>query len=144
MIGYWSTRFWVDGEPVSQGSMRSPKAGVVIHDSAKLKGWRDAIAWAAKESMYGQPMLDQPVDLTCTFIFSKPKKPHHPHYADTALDLDKLIRAVGDALQGVVVKNDARIVRVSSAKLWTGTTPFTRPTPGVYVSIETVGEDWPK
>lgn len=137
---YRSFRMWVDGVPVAQGSMRSPRAGVVLHDSKRLAGWRDLVAWTAKQEMFpGEPLFDQPVHLTVAFVFDRPKRPRHPLWTDTAPDLDKLIRAVGDALQGVVLKNDSRIVMVSAQKKWVGEPPLSRPTPGVYVSVESVG-----
>ena len=109
---------WVPGEPVPQGSMRSPKAGLVLHSNPKLKSWRAEIGWAAKDCWRGSALLDGPVSLDCAFVFTRTKRPRHPFWRDTAPDLDKLIRAVGDALEGVVLSNDARIVRVSAHKKW--------------------------
>ncbi len=111
---------WVPGEPVPQGSMRSPRAGVVLHNSKALMPWRDSIAWTAKSKWRGQALLDEPVNLTCEFYFAKPKKARTDVFRDTAPDLDKLIRAVGDALQGVVIVNDSRIVSVIAQKKWAG------------------------
>lgn len=137
MTRYSSLTLWVPGLPIPQGSMRSPRAGVVLHNSPELKSWRDSIAWAAKDEWRGQPLLDQSVYLTCGFIFPKPARSRHPHWRDTAPDLDKLIRAVGDALEGVVLKNDARIVSVTASKKWTGERPLSFPEPGAYIRIET-------
>lgn len=99
--------------------MRSPKAGVVIHNnSKKLLPWRTQVADAARKAWGGKPLIDAPVFLTCEFMFPRPARRKKSPWRDTAPDLDKLIRAVGDALQGVVVVNDSRIVWVLATKVW--------------------------
>ena len=63
--------------------------------------------------------LDTPVEVHATFYLQRPKKPRLDHAA-TGLDLDKLQRCVGDALErSGVLKNDARIVRWRAEKHWT-------------------------
>ena len=81
--------------------------------------------------------MDCPVRLTVAFYFPRPKKPQHEWWASTALDLDKLIRAVGDAIQGVVIKNDSRIVVITATKRWVGSL-WAPNEPGVSVRIEEV------
>lgn len=127
---------WVSGAPVAQGSMRSPKAGVVLHGSENLTAWRDQIAWAAKDKWRGKPLIDAPVKLDCQFHFNKPQRPRHEWWRDTAPDLDKLIRAVGDALEGVVLKNDARIAMVTASKHWTVEPPHSISDAGVFITLE--------
>lgn len=123
-----SLTLWVPGVPIAQGSMRSPKAGIVLHNSPDLKEWRENIGWAAKDVWRGKPLLDCPVELSCIFQFEAPKKPRHERWRDTSPDLDKLLRAVGDALEGVVLKNDSRIASVTCSKKWG--------VPGVYIHLE--------
>ena len=111
--------FTVTGTPVGQGSMRSPRAGVVLHSTDKLKGWREAVGWAAKEAMAGRALLQGPLYLQAWFHFAAPKsQPRRFGSKATAPDLDKLLRAIGDALEGIVYANDAQIARVSAEKRW--------------------------
>jgi Holliday junction resolvase RusA-like endonuclease len=39
-------------------------------------------------------------------------------------DLDKLVRAIGDALEGVCYENDCQIIRTLSEKVWADTRPY--------------------
>ena len=133
---YSTVSFWVPGIPEAQGSMRSPRAGVVLHNKPSLTAWRDLIGFTAKQAWGTRPLLDWPVRMTCAFYFPKPQRPQHDGWASTSLDLDKLIRAVGDALQGVVLKNDSRIVAITAQKRWAGGVLGPQE-PGLSVRLET-------
>lgn len=101
--------FWIDGLPASQGSKRHVGRGIMIEANKQLPAWRKAIEDEAREIHKGEP-IDQPVIVRADFFLPKPKRPRWLVPA-TALDLDKLQRALGDGLEkGGVLKNDARIV----------------------------------
>ena len=106
--------FDVAGTPVPQGSMRSPKAGVVIHNSGeKLKSWRDSIGTLASVHFKGAPHTG-PVSVALTFGLKPPQK--HEVRPIKKPDLDKLVRAVLDALTSIAYKDDSQVVHIEAEK----------------------------
>lgn len=114
--------FEVEGRPRQQGSMRSPAAGVVLHDSVNLKGWRQAVAVRCREVFKGLPHAG-PVQLSLYFTFSTPRLHRGKTQKTTAPDLDKLIRAVCDGLTGVLYVDDAQVFHVEAEKAWSAEVP---------------------
>lgn len=135
-----SVSFFVPGEPVTQGSMRSftnPKTGrtVIVHDKEKeLSAWRDEITAFARHAWAkaGWETLDEPVMVTLVAYVTPPKRPRFP-VPGMKPDLDKIQRAIGDALSPdqrpnkakpwkakpwQALKEDSRIVRWKSEKLY--------------------------
>lgn len=132
--------FMVLGPPVQQGDMVCYGSGKrradgkgghrLVHANAKdLDPWRERVAAAARKwvvnSPYGGEKADehQPLDVAITWSLERPKshwgtgrnadtlKPSAPAYPATGLDVDKLQRAVFDALQqSGVIRNDAQII----------------------------------
>ena len=108
--------FTAHGIPVPQGSARAVylknvKRAVLFHDKKdSLVSWRTLVADAAVKAMNGRAIFDDPIQVCATFVLPRPpsipKKRLHP---DRKPDLDKLVRAIGDALTGVVYTDDARI-----------------------------------
>lgn len=119
----------VPGEPAPQGSKTRTRWGV-REDNPNTKPWRNAVAGYALEAMSGRALIGDPVRLEVAFTFARPKghygtgrnagtlKASAPVHCDKAPDLDKLLRAVGDALTGVVLVDDARIVEVHARKTY--------------------------
>jgi Holliday junction resolvase RusA-like endonuclease len=118
--------FTVLGAPIPQGSKttiqqkgRRPR---MIEDNPLTMPWRQAVAAAALEAMDGRQFRSGPLRLRATFVFRRPKghfgtgrnegrlKPSAPLYCRTRPDVDKLLRAVGDALTGIVFRDDAQVV----------------------------------
>lgn len=124
----------VDGIPVPQGSMKKSRHGTLIHSNEALSSWRNAIAWVAKTEWAGKPLIDEPCALKVEFFLPKPKTPRNKRHPDTKPDLDKLIRAVGDALTGVALKDDSRIVIVHAQKSWSLK-------PGVSIELKSLREE---
>lgn len=94
----------VVGTPVTQGSMKKSKGGHIVHDKAdQLYTWRQAIEDAFYEK-YGANGRWVPIDkaVRVEVILTVPRRRGmslgHPEFADTKPDVDKLARAVGDAL----------------------------------------------
>lgn len=109
--------FWIGGLPASQGSKRHVGRGIMIEANKQLPAWRKAIEDRAREIHKDEP-IDQPVIVRADFFLPKPKRPRWLVPA-TALDLDKLQRALGDGLEkGGVLKNDARIVTWVATKYY--------------------------
>lgn len=110
--------FFVPGRPVPQGSMRRSKHGHIIHSNKALKSWRAAVREAAEVACMAQRwrVVDAPIALQLTFLLKAPQRPLHPELAATKPDLDKLVRGIGDALEGVVYTQDSRVVQTLSSK----------------------------
>lgn len=124
--------FTVLGDPQPQGSKttiqqkgRRPR---VIEDNPLTMPWRQAVAAAAQQAMNGRQIRTGPLRLTATFVLKRPAghwgtgrnadtlKPSAPVYCPTRPDADKLLRAVGDALTGVVFRDDTQLVIVHAEK----------------------------
>jgi Holliday junction resolvase RusA-like endonuclease len=118
--------FSVPGVPVPQGSKRAFVVGgraVMAEANRETKPWRAAVAAAAAEAMPEGPAAN-PVDIELAFIFPRPKghygrrglRPSAPVYKTTKPDIDKLTRAVLDAITGIVIRDDAQVVRLLTIK----------------------------
>jgi Holliday junction resolvase RusA-like endonuclease len=112
----------VYGDPAPQGSKtaRVINGHVVMWESSKkLPGWRESVAMACKvASMEHEVPILGPIDLHLVFHMPKPKSVSRK-YPNTAPDLDKLIRGVGDALQSSgVLSNDGQIVSIVASKVY--------------------------
>lgn len=112
--------FVVYGEPVPQGSMDAPKAGVVkSSNSAVLKPWRNKVTAAAQKAAgpRWQPW-DCPVGVDVVFTMPRPRSAPKTMaiYPATKPDLDKLLRAIFDSLcpkKGFrLIAEDSRVVDV--------------------------------
>ena len=120
--------FTVYGVAATKGSSRAiPYKGkdgkmhaTVIHDQGdKLKTWAGQIQSAAVTAMNGRSIVDGPVALALEFALPAPKailsKQRRgvviPHVKKP--DLDKLTRAVKDALSKIVWRDDSQVDRLS-------------------------------
>lgn len=119
-----SFSFFVPGEPITEGSTRAFASGqrvVVTHDRGpKLALWRlavqDAALKAAREAGW-EPHYDGPVRVTATFYLPRPKSaPASRYWPHVKPDLDKLVRAIGDALAPTSVP----VSSVMTAGSWSG------------------------
>jgi len=118
--------FDVPGVAVTQGSHRIgwTKRGraVVVPDqgSARLREYRSRVRQAARAALWNDrgafPMAG-PVRLEVVFERRFPKRLRSAHPA-TRPDLDKLARAVLDALSGVLYRDDGQVVELVLSKLW--------------------------
>lgn len=77
-----------------------------------LHSWRGVIAAAASLVIQenGSSLLCGPVIVEVTFYLPRAKNAKKKLFPDTRPDLDKLQRAVGDALSGIAYVDDSRIV----------------------------------
>ncbi len=137
--------FVVPGKPATAGShkafgLRSRKTGkykaVVRPDCDDLAAWQAIVKSAAIQAMEGRPPTDEQVILITAFNFARPKshwglgrngatlKKTAPEFHTVKPDLSKLIRAVEDALTGVVWLDDNQVVRHDSVKQWHGDHSF--------------------
>lgn len=92
--------------------------------------WRAAVSAKAAEMMDGMPLLTGPVSVDAEFVFPRPKahfrtgkrdgelRDNPPFWHAITPDLDKLQRAIGDALSGIVVRDDRQIAEWRVRKVY--------------------------
>lgn len=113
-------QFEVYGKAQPQGSARAfvnKKTGKVAVTSANpgLRDWRDLVAREAREQMHGLPPLETSVRLGLVFWLARPRSVKRDE-PTVKPDLDKLQRAVLDALTGIVYRDDAQVVHIEADK----------------------------
>ena len=120
-------KFEVEGSPVTQGSMKVINGHVLHSRGEALILWRTMVAMAARTA--GAFPVTEPVEMTIQFRLARPKsvKRNFPHVAP---DLDKLIRAVLDALTGVAYLDDGQVVSIVATKVYG--------TPGASITVAEV------
>jgi crossover junction endodeoxyribonuclease RusA len=111
-------QFTVHGIPAPQGSKRPVGRGVMIESSKKVKPWREAVKWAAREAMpMGWQKLDGPLVLSVVFYLPRPKCARLNVMCHKMPDLSKLIRSTEDALTDAGVwADDARVASIMAEK----------------------------
>lgn len=139
-------RFRVLGVPAPGGSkrvFRHPHTGkaLVTDDSGKRgREWRRDVQIAA-QAAYAGPLLDEPLSLEVRFLMPRPKGhlsrkggllPSAPPYPAVKPDATKLLRALEDALTGVIWRDDALVVSQVVTKVYAEVDA----PPGVLVHIE--------
>lgn len=131
--------FIVYGDPTPQGSKtKMPNGAMLEGGTADLRtkriNWRNAVADKAAEVLADQcagERMDGDLVLSVAFRFPMPaSRPATVRKAgtgwkNTAPDLDKLIRSVGDSLTSSgLIRDDARIVCLTATKVettdWSG------------------------
>ena len=121
--------FTVAGVPAPQGSKTRTKWGV-REDNPATRPWRSAVAWEATAAMQGRGPLAGALELRVVFGFPRPKSHYRtgrhagelkldaPRYCITKPDADKLLRAIGDAVTGIVCRDDSQFVEITATKLY--------------------------
>lgn len=107
---------FVSGTPVPQGSKSLSRFGVMYEANKALKPWRERVTAAA---LWCAPveLMEGPLVLAVAFAMPRPKTVKR-EFPSVKPDLDKLTRAIGDALSGVVYKDDAQIIRLDAIKFY--------------------------
>lgn len=118
------------GIPQSQGSMKAfllkgGKFPIVTHQkSPALRAWREVVALAVPKG----ELLDGPLAATMQFHMPIPKsrprvlmtekQQHEWALPGKRPDLDKMVRAILDALTGVVMHDDSQICTLIASKAY--------------------------
>lgn len=118
----------VHGTPQPQGSKTAyVRGGRAILTEGKGPGranhaaWRQAIATAARDwqAINERPLLDGPLAVSITFLMPRPPSiPRKRQHPDRKPDIDKLVRSVFDAISGLVIVDDARVVHLTASKVY--------------------------
>lgn len=137
--------FSVHGKPVPQGSMvahvnpKTMRASIHYASGSGLAAWRNLVTSAARDAWGEDNVYGGPMGVTLTFRMKRPLS----HYRDlqgtlkprcvdlrpdVMPDLDKLVRAILDALTGVVWRDDGQVVDIRASKVYSST-------PGVDIAI---------
>ncbi|HEX7098929.1 MAG TPA: RusA family crossover junction endodeoxyribonuclease [Acidimicrobiia bacterium] len=125
--------FFVHGTPKPQGSKRAfvNKAtgrAQVVESSKGVGDWRADVRAAAMAEWGEKPPTVRPVAVVVHFYLRRPKR--HPKtkqtYPTARPDVDKLLRAVLDALTGIVFKDDAQVITLTGTKEWDQDESLTR------------------
>lgn len=124
------------GEPIPQGSMRAVARGRMISDNARLRPWRDSVAWQVRQSMADAGLpgpLEGPLAVAVTFTLPRPKSAPKSRWApDRKPDGDKLERALFDAITaGGGWVDDAQVVTCT----WSKAYPVDGNLPGVTFTV---------
>lgn len=114
--------FTVLGRPQPQGSkrlLRQRYTGkpVLAEDNRRMKPWRQEVGWTALEHFRGK-RIERPagVAVEVTFYLAPPKRGRiHP---TAKPDVDKLCRAVLDALTGIAFDDDSQVVALTAVKTY--------------------------
>lgn len=123
---------FVPGDAAPQGSKRHVGRGIMVESSKKLGPWRERVALAAHG--HGWTPGTGPVCVRLEFIrprpVSTPKSRTPP--AVKKPDLDKLDRAILDALTGIAYADDSQVVDLHSTKR----IAEIGETPGVWITVK--------
>ena len=132
-----SFSFLVPGEPVGQGSMKHIGNGrMIASNDKKLKVWRQAIIDAVHQNFLDAEhvvFFDSAIKLEVAFCVERPKTVKR-EFPTTPYDLDKQIRAIGDALTlSGLISDDAIITDILASKRYGDGCPY-----GAHVTISVI------
>lgn len=140
-----SVSFAVRGTPTPKGSLtRMPNGATIPAGTAesrkRMDTWRMDIRNEARRAMGERPALTGPVRLFVEFAFLPPKS-LPKRYVGWVMhtkkpDVDKLFRALSDALTGIVWRDDSQVCMSAINKVyaWDGVS-------GAVVSIEPISDE---
>lgn len=122
------TAFKVNLKPVTQGSVTAipvrRKTGnygaVVIHNKSTELYEMRAVIQSEYQKAGGEFYEKEPIAITLLFSFIRPKSVSEKKrpYMTVKPDLDKLIRAVLDALTNVAYKDDSQVIHIYAEKVY--------------------------
>jgi len=128
-------RIVAHGEPASQGSKKSYGPRQMVESDKTLPTWRNTIKAAAKLAAgpAWEP-IDTAVMITGEFRIHKPRTTKFRDHPAGPKDLDKMQRALGDALESAgILASDARICHWDIRKVWAENVP------GMDITISEIG-----
>lgn len=133
--------FFVKGKPVGKARPRFARRGafVTAYTPKNSADFEALVADAARKAMNGRPVITSAVHVTIRAWFEPPKSWSKAE-KDAALtgkkfhtskpDADNIAKSVLDAVNGVIVVDDAQVVELTISKRYSGAA-------GCYVIVET-------
>lgn len=118
-------QFTISGQPTAKGRPKFTKRGIA-YTPQKTREYEEHIQWEFTNQIKKQP-YDKPVQMIIKFYTEIPKS--YPKYKREELekettyrtkkpDLDNLIKAVTDAINGLAYTDDSLIVKIKAEKLY--------------------------
>jgi crossover junction endodeoxyribonuclease RusA len=129
-----AVRFTVLGMAAAKGNMKAfpfkrkdGKLGAVVTEGTKnSKDWQLAVRNAAQQQCAGT-FFEGAVRLAIVFFLPRPQSlPARVKHHIKKPDVDKLVRAVKDALKGVLWHDDAQVIELVARKGYATTQPHVR------------------
>jgi Holliday junction resolvase RusA-like endonuclease len=101
----------------------NPRTGsihaTVYTRKGKTKNYRALISMAGSQAMNGQELKEGPLEMMIFFYLDKPKsKSKKKVWPDVKPDLDNYVKAVKDALNGVVYRDDSQVCVLQAFKVY--------------------------
>lgn len=124
-----SVSFTVPGAAAPQGSKRHVGNGVMVESSKRVKPWRLDVRLVAGLAMSGDPW-DGPVAVSVVFFYRRPQTHllsdgvslsaagRRFPYPSGRGDVDKLLRALFDAMTSIVFADDRQVMSVFAEVCW--------------------------
>lgn len=117
----------VPGEPVAKGRPRATAIGgqARMYTPATTRSYEQRVAVAAREAMAKAPPMEGPLSVSIEVTMPIPVSWSRRKQADALAglvmptgrpDLDNLVKALTDACNGIVWRDDAQIVRLTAEK----------------------------
>ena len=96
--------FTVEGNPIPKGRPRVTRKGHA-YTPRRTREWEECVGWQARMAWEGPPVTG-PLKLTMHF------------YRATAhrVDVDNMVKAVKDALNGIVYEDDSQVMVLTATK----------------------------
>lgn len=124
-----SIQLFIPGNPVPQGRPRAYVRGkhASVYEDAKSKDWKHVIAVHARAWLLGNDikegdwkLIDTAIKLEITFKLLRPKSVSAKKRPEpiTRPDLDNLVKAVKDALSGVLWRDDSQVIELEAKKIY--------------------------
>ena len=121
--------FSVEGEPKGKGRPRFSKVGgfVKTYTDQKTRDYESLISQAARTAMGETPPMEGPISASMYFRLPIPKSTPKKRVASLLgglvrptkkPDLDNMNKAILDAMNGIVYKDDSQVVTIHSKKVY--------------------------
>lgn len=129
-----SIHLTIPGNPVAQGRPRGYRRGkhIGFYDDPKSKDWKKTVAVHAQAYLVGRvwELIGTAIKLQIVFRILRPKSVSIKKRPEpiTRPDLDNLVKAVKDALNGVLWRDDSQIIELEAKKVYDDP-------PGVDISV---------
>lgn len=129
-----SVSFFVLGQPVSKGNMSAislpgKRYSTLIDSTKGLKQWSRAVWTEAFRNRPSSPW-EGPIRVELEFFMRRPKSlASKVVWMVKKPDIDKLVRAVNDAMSGVIYVDDNQVCNISASKAYSDE-------PGVSILVE--------
>lgn len=128
---------FVPGHARPQGSKRALGRGRMIESSKHVGAWRERIAFFVVQASIGRAVIAREIPVHTVIEFVMPRPKATPKRSTPPMirqpDLDKMLRAVDDALTGVVWSDDAQVTATYTLKRYAEIDEA----PGVWIRVAT-------